>query len=58
VSTTSGVYGAPIATIPAGTVTYTVTGLSTGNTYFFTVTAVDTSNNESVHSNEVSKSIF
>jgi hypothetical protein len=57
-STTPGVYGAPIATVPAGTVTFTAAGLSIGTTYYFTVTAVDSSNNESLHSNEVSKSIF
>jgi hypothetical protein len=57
-STTSGVYGAPIATVPASSLTYTAAGLQSGTTYYFTVTAVDTSNNESLHSNEVSKSIF
>jgi len=57
-STTSGVYGAPIATVPASALSYTGTGLQVGNTYYFRVTAVDTSNNESLPSNEVSKSIF
>lgn len=37
--------------------TYTVTGLSSGTRYYFAATAIDTSNNESAFSNEVSKSI-
>jgi chitodextrinase len=37
--------------------TYTVTGLSSGTRYYFAVTAFDTSNNESVYSNEVFKDI-
>jgi len=57
-STTPGVYGAAVATVPVGTVSYTAAGLAMGNTYYFTITAVDSSNNESVRSNEVSKSIF
>ena len=57
-STTSGIYGAAIATIPAGTLTYTAAGLAVGNTYYFRITAVDSANNESDPSNEVSKSIF
>ncbi|MGQ0666234.1 MAG: BACON domain-containing protein, partial [Nitrospiraceae bacterium] len=57
-STTPGVYGAALATVPAGTVGYVATGLQVGTTYYFTVTAVDSSNNESSLSNEVSKSIF
>ncbi len=56
-SNTSGVYGGAIATIPAGTVTYQVTNLPVTNTYWFTVTAVNTQGNESTYSNEVSKSI-
>jgi hypothetical protein len=57
-ATTSGTYGAPIATIPVGSITYQATGLISGTTYFFTVTAYDTAGNESIRSNEVSKSIF
>ena len=36
---------------------YTLTGLSEGETYYFAVTAYDTSDNESDYSNEVSKTI-
>jgi fibronectin type III domain protein len=57
-STTQGVYGAPVATVPAGTASYTVTGLTLGSTYYFRITAVDSQNNESLPSNEVNKSIF
>jgi hypothetical protein len=54
----SGVYGAALATVPAGTVTYQATGLSANTTYFFVITAYDIAGNESAYSNEVSKSIF
>jgi hypothetical protein len=57
-STTPGVYGAALATIQAGTLSYVATGLQVGTTYYFTITAVDTAGNESSYSNEVSKSIF
>ncbi len=57
-SNTQGIYGAPVAVVPAGTVTYQATGLQTGNTYWFTITAVDSQGNESGYSNEVQKSIF
>lgn len=57
-STTSGVYGAALATILAGTVTYVATGLSANTSYFFLITAYDSAGNESSFSNEVSKSIF
>jgi hypothetical protein len=51
--TSSGTYGAPIN---VGNVTsYTVTGLGSG-TYYFAVTAYNTSGDESGFSNEVSKS--
>ena len=57
-STTPGVYSAARATVQKPAITYAATGLAVGTTYYFTVTAVDSSGNESVHSNEVSKSIF
>jgi hypothetical protein len=44
--------------VPAGTTVFTVTGLPLGSTYYFRITAVDSSGNESSPSNEVSKSIF
>ena len=53
--TASKDYGAPI---DVGNVTsYTITGLDEGRTYYFAVTAVDTSGNESGFSSEVSKTI-
>jgi len=57
-ATTSGTYGAPIATLPASVTTYQAKGLEFGKTYFFVVTAYDIAGNESGYSNEVSKSIF
>ena len=57
-STTPGIYGTALATIPTGTTSYVATGLQMGTTYYFIITAVDTSDNESLPSNEVSKSIF
>lgn len=42
---------------PDSVPTYTVNNLTEGNTYYFTVTAYDTSGNESGFSNEVFKSI-
>ena len=53
--TASGSYGAPM---DAGVATtYTVTGLTDGVTYYFSVTARDVAGNESGYSNEVSKTI-
>lgn len=56
--TASGTYGAPLTTLPKTMTSYTTTGLLTGTTYFFVITAYDSSGNESTFSNEVSKSIF
>jgi fibronectin type 3 domain-containing protein len=56
--TGSGTYGAPLATLAKTTTNYTVAGLQNGTTYFFVITAYDSSGNESTYSNEVSKSIF
>ena len=50
--TASGTYEEPIDT--GNVTTYTLTGLILGQTYFISVTALDTSNNESGYSNEVS----
>jgi hypothetical protein len=55
-STTAGVYGAPIATLQGNVATYQATGLQAGTTYYFVVTAYDSSGNESGFSNEVSRS--
>jgi len=57
-STSSGIYGAAIATIQGNTPGYIATGLQFNTTYFFVVTAFDIAGNESAYSNEVSKSIF
>jgi len=57
-ATSSGTYGAPIATVQGNTTSYIATGLQFGTTYFFVVTAYDIAGNESAYSNEVSKSIF
>ena len=53
-STSSGAYGAAVATVPANATSFVVPGLQPGVTYFFVITAVDTSGNESVRSAEVS----
>lgn len=55
--TSSGHYAAPITTLSKATTSYTVTGLQTGTTYFFVITAYDNVGNESLHSSEVSKII-
>ena len=57
-ATSSGTYGAPIATIQGNTASYVATGLQSSTTYFFVVTAFDIAGNESSYSNEVSKSIY
>jgi hypothetical protein len=59
VGTASGTYdlsGSPFTLSPV--TTYTVTNLPWNNTYFFAISAYDTSGNESPLSAEVSKSIF
>lgn len=56
-ATSSGAYGAPIATL-GKTTSYTATNLSTSTTYYFVITAYDSVGNESSYSIEVSKSIF
>lgn len=57
-ATASGAYGAALATVPAGILTYQATGLSANTTYFFVITAYNSAGTESSFSNEVSKSIF
>lgn len=57
-ATASGAHGAPIATVPTDLTSYTVTGLETGTTYFFVVTAYNSDGSESSFSNEVSKSVL
>ena len=57
-ATSSGAYGAPVTTLPKTTTSYTVTGLQTGTTYFFAITAYDNAGNESPPSGEITKSIF
>ena len=57
-ATASGAYGASIATLSGNVTSYISASLQVGTTYFFTVTAYDTAGNESLHSNEVSKSIY
>jgi hypothetical protein len=57
-ATASGAYGAALATVPAGILTYQATGLSANTTYFFVITAYISAGSESSFSYEVSKSIF
>ena len=57
-ATASGGYGVPIATLQGNVTNYLAAGLQSGTTYFFVITAYDSTGNESVRSNEVSKSIF
>lgn len=56
-STTAGQYGAPLATVSRTTTTAVVDNLQSG-THYFVITAVDSAGNESVRSDEVSKTIF
>ncbi|MEX5213470.1 MAG: fibronectin type III domain-containing protein [Nitrospiraceae bacterium] len=57
-ATSSGAYGAPIATINGNVTSYVANGLPKGTTYFFVITAFDNAGNESSYSNEVSKSVY
>jgi len=58
-ATASGGYSTtPIATVPKTATSYVATGLQVGTTYYFVIKAFDTAGNESLPSNEVSKSIF
>jgi fibronectin type 3 domain-containing protein len=57
-ATASGSYGAPIATLQGSVLSYQAIGLQMNTTYFFVVTSYDAAGNESLYSNEVSKSIF
>lgn len=56
-STTSGSYGAPIATLSASATSYQSAGLQKGLEYFFVVSAIDVNGNESPFSNQVSRKI-
>ncbi len=56
-SVSSGFYGPPIATLPASVTTYQATGLATGVTYFFVVSTYNSAGGESLHSNEVARTI-
>jgi len=57
-ATSSGGYGAPVATLTAGTTQYISSGLAKGFTYFFVITAYDQAGNESPYSSETSKSVY
>lgn len=59
IGTASGLYTYPGSPITVGLVTtYTVTNLPGGNTYYFAISAYDSSGNESLRSTEVSKSFY
>lgn len=55
--TSSGIYLQPSGVNVFNVTSTSVPGLSSGTTYYFSVTAYDVSNNESVFSNEVCKTI-
>jgi len=57
-STSSGSLGSLVKNnIPPSTTTYQATNLASGITYYFIVTAIDASGNESSASNQISKTI-
>jgi hypothetical protein len=59
VGTASGLYNYPGSPFVAGvTGSYTITGLPSGQTYYFAISAFDNSGSESGLSAEVSKSIY
>ena len=59
IGTASGTYNYPGSPFSLGKVnTYTISNLPIGQTYFFAVSAFDTSGNNSAMSSEVSKSIY
>ncbi|HEY6083931.1 MAG TPA: hypothetical protein VIU63_00965 [Nitrospira sp.] len=59
VGTSSGTYNYPGSPFTIGvTTTYSISNLPPGQTYFFALSAYDTSGNDSGLSAEVSKSIF
>ena len=55
VGTQSGIYNAPVSI--GKVISYTVTNLPTGHTYYVSITAFDGAGNESLHSAEVSKTL-
>ena len=56
-STTAGTYGSYKAEVPKGTTSHVANGLTEGKTYYFVVTALDASGNESGFSSRASKTI-
>ena len=59
VGTAAGLYAYPGSPFVVGlTGSYTITGLPVGQTYFFAISAFDSSGGESGLSSEVSKSIY
>ncbi len=52
-ATGPGAYGAPVASLSPLASSYSATNLQPGTTYYFVVTAYDTTGNESPRSNEL-----